>query len=220
LAVAFQVRWRTGQRCSRVGTTAAKVGTAGRAAVILAAGTGLRQGEVFGLTLPNVQMLRRRLVVEQQVVTPATAEGEVRLGPLKTPASYRAVPLPEVVIDALAEHLARYPATHEWDLVFTTDTGGPVRRNRSAEFFRKGATAAGLGTHVTFHALRHHYASLLIGAGCSVKAVQDALGHATAAETLDTYSHLWPADEERTRSAVDAAHRETLADPVRTPLAP
>jgi integrase len=37
-----------------------------------------------------------------------------------------------------------------------------------------------------------------------VKVVQARLGHATAAETLDTYSHLWPDDEDRTRAAVDA----------------
>ena len=36
-----------------------------------------------------------------------------------------------------------------------------------------------------------------------MKAVQEALGHATAAETLDTSSHLWPDDEDRTRQAVD-----------------
>jgi integrase len=53
------------------------------------------------------------------------------------------------------------------------------------------------------HALRHFYASLLIRAGCSVKVVQARLGHATAAETLDTYAHLWPDDEDRTRQAVD-----------------
>ncbi len=40
------------------------------------------------------------------------------------------------------------------------------------------------------HALRHYYASLLIRFGESVKTVQARLGHATAAETLDTYSHL------------------------------
>ena len=56
-----------------------------------------------------------------------------------------------------------------------------------------------------FHQLRHHFASVLIGAGCSIKAVQEALGHANASETLYTYSHLWPADEDRIRAAVDGA---------------
>jgi hypothetical protein len=56
---------------------------------------------------------------------------------------------------------------------------------------------------VTFHDLRHYYASLLIRHGESVKVVQKRLGHKSAVETLDTYSHLWPDSEDRTREAVD-----------------
>ena len=55
------------------------------------------------------------------------------------------------------------------------------------------------------HDLRHYYASLLIRHGESVKTVQRRLGHATAAETLDTYSHLWPDSNDRTRDAIDKA---------------
>jgi len=55
-----------------------------------------------------------------------------------------------------------------------------------------------------FHELHHHYASLLISSGCSVTVVQRRLGHATAEETLDTYSHLWPDDDEKTTHAVDS----------------
>jgi integrase len=54
------------------------------------------------------------------------------------------------------------------------------------------------------HDLRHYYASLLIRQGESVKTVQRRLGHATAAETLATYSHLWPDSDDRTGEAVDA----------------
>ena len=54
------------------------------------------------------------------------------------------------------------------------------------------------------HALRHYYASLLIRFGESVKTVQARLGHATAAETLDTSSHIWPDSDDRTRDAIDS----------------
>jgi integrase len=54
------------------------------------------------------------------------------------------------------------------------------------------------------HELRHFYASLLIRHGESVKTVQRRLGHATAAETLDTYAHLWPDSDDRTREAIDS----------------
>ena len=59
---------------------------------------------------------------------------------------------------------------------------------------------------VTCHDLRHAYASVLIGAGQSVKVVSERLGHSNAAMTLNVYSHLWPADEDKTRQAVDAAY--------------
>jgi hypothetical protein len=64
--------------------------------------------------------------------------------------------------------------------------------------------AAGLPEGTTYHDLRHFYASLLIRHGESVKVVQARLGHATAAEMLDTYSHLWPDSEDRTSAAVDS----------------
>jgi hypothetical protein len=64
--------------------------------------------------------------------------------------------------------------------------------------------ASGLPKGTGFHALRHFYASLLIRHGESVKVVQSRLGHASASETLDTYSHLWPDSEDRTRAAVDS----------------
>jgi hypothetical protein len=58
---------------------------------------------------------------------------------------------------------------------------------------------------VRYHDLRHAFASALIAGGCSVKAVQHALGHTSATTTLDVYGHLWPGDEDRIRDAVDRA---------------
>jgi integrase len=69
--------------------------------------------------------------------------------------------------------------------------------------------------------LRHYYASLLIRHNESVKVVQARLGHASAAETLDTYSDRWPASEDRTRLAVDEVlGAEPAADSLRTEGAP
>jgi len=61
------------------------------------------------------------------------------------------------------------------------------------------------------HALRHYYASLLIRFGGSVKTDQVRLGHASA-ETLDTYSHLWPDSDDRTRAAVDSVLGQAAGD--------
>lgn len=173
-----------------------------RAMVGLAAGTGLRSGEVLGLAVDRVDFLRRSLLVDQQLQT-VTGSGPT-LGPPKTAASHRTIPLPDVVLELLAAHLAAFAPGPD-GLVFTTSTGTPIRRNRFGSAWSKAIARAGLPAGVGFHALRHTYASLLIGAGCSVKVVQARLGHATAQETLDTYSHLWPDDEDRTRAAIDDA---------------
>lgn len=70
-------------------------------------------------------------------------------------------------------------------------------------------------TGTGMHALRHYCASLLIRYGESAKTVQDRLGHKSAAETLDTYSHLWADSDDRTREAVDSVLLIS-ADSVRT----
>jgi integrase len=78
-----------------------------RALIVLAAGTGLRQGECFGLEVGAVDFLRRTLRVDRQLVT--MPGKPAYLAPPKTPSSYRTVPLPQVVVDALAAHLAAFP---------------------------------------------------------------------------------------------------------------
>jgi len=172
-----------------------------KALVTLSAGTGMRHGECLGLTVDRVDFLRRQLVVDRQLVT--MPGGEPFLAPPKTSASVRTIPLPQVVVEALAEHLRLYPSTNGF--VFVGGDGHPMRRTAfSARVWRPAIRAAGLSTSFTFHHLRHYYASLLIRHGESIKTVQARLGHASAAETLDTYSHLWPDSEDRTRSAIDA----------------
>ena len=171
-----------------------------RALAVLAAGTGLRQGEAFGVTVDRVDFLRRTVTVDRQLVQ--LPGGMAVHGPPKTAASHRVVPLPQVVVEALAEHLRAYAAGVD-GLLFTGAKGAPLRRTGfSSAVWRPAVQRAGLDGLV-FHGLRHYYASLLIRHGESVKVVQARLGHATAAETLDTYSHLWPDSEDRTRQAVD-----------------
>ena len=88
-------------------------------------------------------------------------------------------------------------------LLFGTAAGQPVRRTTFSDTWRSAVSVAGAPAGTGFHDLRHFYASLLIRHGESVKVVQARLGHASAAETLDTYSHLWPDSDDRTRAAVD-----------------
>ncbi len=101
-------------------------------------------------------------------------------------------------------------------LIFVTDDHEPIKWTWfSVAVWQQAAKKAGLPAGAGFHALRHYYASLLIRHGESVKTVQERLGHTTAAETLDTYSHLGPDSEDRTREAVDRVLGHS-ADSVRT----
>jgi integrase len=182
-----------------------------RGLILTAAGTGMRQGELFGVTVDHVHFLRRSLTVDRQLVN--ADNGRPVFGPPKTAASVREIPLPQVVVDALTAHLNAFPAGPH-GLVFVGTLGQPHSRSSFWKPWRTLTERAGV-PGFKFHGLRHYYASLLIRHGESVKTVQARLGHATAAETLDTYSHLWPDSDDRTRDAVDVV-LGSAADSLRT----
>ena len=175
-----------------------------RALVLLAAGSGLRPGELFGLQVRHVDLLKRTVLVEQQVQQ--TAGSGVYACPPKTVRSHRTVPLPKVAFDALKQHLRDFPAGST-DFLFRAPEGGPIVYSHFMHSaWRPAAHKSGLPSGTGPHALRHHYASLLIQHGESVKTVSERLGHTNAAMTLNIYTHLWPDSEERTRAAIDKAY--------------
>lgn len=171
-----------------------------RVAAVLGAGCGLRVGEVLGLRIASIRIEEGELaVVEQLQLLPGSPPV---LRPPKTASSIRAVPLPQLVADAVVLHLERWPGQED-DLLLRSRTGGCVWPNSfNDSVWRPAARRAGQ-PDARFHDLRHFYASALIAAGESVKTVQAALGHASAVETLETYAGLWPDSEARTRAAVD-----------------
>lgn len=190
-----------------------------RAAVDLVLGSGLRAGEVFGLEVDSIEFLRGRSVIVRQQLVSLSPEPQ-HLGLPKSAESARTVPLAETTLNAMAAHLAAFPAREvvmsdrtdrqkprdrAVHLVFTTDAGSPVSRSMWSQIWRPAARAAGIPERVGLHAVRHFYASALIRHGESVKVVQKRLGHSSAAVTLDTYAHLWPDSDDRTRDAVEAA---------------
>lgn len=114
-----------------------------------------------------------------------------QLGPGADPASPPATPI-------LSVRAARRKSS-------SSQTTRGIRSAGSAdEIWNRAAQAADLPPGTTPHDLRHHYASLLIAKGASVKAVQTMLRHKTANETLNTYAHLWPEDNSLVRRAVDS----------------
>ncbi len=181
-----------------------------RAGVVTLAGSGLRIGELLGLKVSDVDFKRGTIRVERQRLQSG------RIASPKTARSRRTVPVGEVVTDALLTHLAAR-ASKEW--LFTMEEGAPLSytrwkgewqdaqralqraENEAAE--REGREPVELPRMVT-HDLRHFFASALIAGGASVKQVQLVLGHASAVITLRIYAHLWPGEEDRTRSVMDA----------------
>jgi integrase len=170
------------------------------ALVVAAAGTGLREGELLGLTVESIDFLRREIHVRQQLVLVPGHDPVLALP--KTAASIRTVPLAGVVADALSAHLARF-GSGPHGLIFTNDAGAPIRRNRLSAQWRSWARAAGLADSVRFHDLRHTFASMLIAEGASVKLVQELMGHASASTTLDVYGHLFPDSADQARAAIE-----------------
>jgi integrase len=183
----------------------------------VAGGTGLRQGEVWGLELDRVDFLRRQVRVEQQLKV--VSGRRPFLAPPKTATSRRTVELPRTVAEPLARHLEEFPAVEVEiedetnprrpvvrmaKLVFTNGSGKPISRFGWSHLWAPAA-AAGLPKGTGFHALRHLFATLLIYGGANVKTVQLALGHATPTITLNTYVGLWPDAVDTTRGLVDAA---------------
>lgn len=169
------------------------------AAVVLAACTGLRQGELFGLTADRVVWLRRELVVDRQLVTPA--RGAPTLGPCKTARSVRTVPVVDHALAVVAQHVERFGPGPD-GVVFHRQ-GRTWPRTRAAEAFGRLSTAAGVEAS-GWHALRHHAASVLISQGLNVTAVAAVLGHSPA-ECLKSYAGWWPNEDEQIRAAVARA---------------
>lgn len=169
---------------------------------VVAAGAGLRQGEVFGLRVEDVDFLGRRLLIRQQI---KILHGKPTVAPPKG-GKTREVPLADAVAVALSERIRAFPPGED-GLIFVSRERKPLARTYyNPKIWKPALVAAGIDpTRANgMHALRHYYASVLLDAGESVRALSDYLGHADPGFTLRTYTHLMPASEDRARRAVDA----------------
>lgn len=167
-----------------------------RVLVFLAAVAGLREGEAFGLTASKVDFLRRRVYVHQQAQ-------KGRLVELKTKASKRSVPADDMLLEEITNHMQEW-APGPGGVIVTNRFKKVVQRSSFGSCWRPAVKKAGLPKGTRFHDLRHFYASGLIKANLNPKVIQMRLGHATISETMDTYGHLFPEDEDLGRGAIES----------------
>lgn len=178
-----------------------------RALVLVAAYGGLRFGEIAGLRIHCIDFLRRKILVEEAIVE-SGAKCHVR--PPKSGRS-RTVSMPVFVMEALAEHIERWPPERD-GLVFADDGGGPLwRTNFYKRVWWPALKRAGIG-HLRFHDLRHTSAALAIAAGAHPKTIQMRLGHHSAAFTLDVYGGLFEGLDEDLADRLDANAPEAPTD--------
>lgn len=177
-----------------------------RAYVALCAFAGLRKGEAAAVQLGDIDFLRRQLAVSRQLQRDGS---DYAIRPPKY-GSERVIYLPDDLVTILSQHVAAHlDDTDPTQWLFTVDDE-PMYDNAITWRWRATRNAAGL-PHVRLHDLRHFYASGLIAAGCDVVTVQRALGHSTATTTLNTYSHLWPTAEDRTRHAAAGLMQQAMS---------
>jgi integrase len=174
-----------------------------------AAGIGLRQGELLGLKWQDIDLGTGMLQVRR---TLTTAKGGPRFTVPKTAKSRRSVNLTPTAVEALKRHSQRQAEEimkadslyRDQGLVFASLVGTPLSRHNLTRSFKALLKRADLSHTVRFHDLRHTCATLLLSKGFNGKFVQELLGHATIAITLDTYSHVMPGMADHTTVMEDA----------------
>lgn len=173
--------------------------------LVLAYG-GLRWGELVALRRKRIDPVHGRIEVAESATE---INGELSWG---TPKSHQvgAVQLPSFVIDALESHLDEHVETDPEAVVFTTDTGGPLRHsNFLSRVWRPALRSAGLPDNLTPHELRHTCAALLIAEGADPKAIQAQLRHSSIQVTFDVYGHLFPGHLDSVMDRLDRRHQSS-----------
>jgi integrase len=180
--------------------------------------TGLRASELRGLRWQDIDLRRAVLHVRQRV------DRYQKIGPVKSEAGERTVPLPPALVNTLREWKLACPRS-DLDLAFPNLAGRPqaltdiVRRSfQPAQVAARVVNTRGRAKYGGLHTLRHFYASLCInrrvdgGLELPLKLVSVRLGHASIQMTADTYGHLFPSGDDGSELA--AVEKALLLRPV------
>lgn len=158
--------------------------------------TGLRRGEVCGLTWDCVNLERGTIHINKQLQQVPGQSGNFHLTPTKN-GKGRTITVASFVVDALKrckvqQAEARLKAGPDWrdeGFVFTDEIGHHLSPNTVYYNYKRLMASIGL-PKARLHDLRHTFATTSLRAGDDIKTVQENLGHATAAFTLSQYAHV------------------------------
>ena len=175
---------------------------------MLAAYTGCRKGELLGLEWKDVDFLNNVISIRRAYYY-SSAEHTSYTDTPKTKKSQRSLKLPACVMEALRELRAWQDRQREvcggsWvetDRLFTSLDGSPMATTAPYHYLQSFNKRNGF-RKATVHSFRHYNASALIDAGVDVVTVQTALGHSTAATTLNIYSHAFSNAQTRAMEAI------------------
>jgi integrase len=168
--------------------------------------TGMRPGEILALRWSDVDLEAGTVQINR-----ALSEGEFSTP--KTPRSRRRISLSPATVATLKAHrkrqleecMAKAGLWEDHGLVFPSSVGTPKSQRNLNREFKNAAKRAGLPDHFKLYDLRHTCATLLLSRNVHPKYVQELLGHASIALTLDTYSHVIPGMDGGTGGAIDEA---------------
>lgn len=161
--------------------------------LLLAAKCGLRLGEIVGLTWDDINYIKGQIAINKQ--WKQRKDGAWGFGPLKSKTSYRIVPAPKSVLQALINYKKIAPTSIDkriFPFAVLNGIGTDI-----ANYCKK------LGYNLSVHDLRHTFASLLIAGGTDFRTAAQILGHAPE-ETIRTYSHVTSDMMEKAAKTINA----------------
>lgn len=172
--------------------------------------TGVREGEVLGLTWDCIDFDNGIVLIDKQLVRKRRSDGKHVLASTKN-GKDRYINPPPYVMNILKlqkdrQELWKKDAMNAWEnkkgLVFTNELGHNLSSQTVYLHFKKIASQIGR-PDARFHDLRHSFAVISLQSGDDIKTVQENLGHHSAAFTLDTYAHVTPQMRQASASRIE-----------------
>lgn len=150
--------------------------------------TGMREGEILGLTWDCVDLENHTISVEKQLILEKEKGGAYKFAPLKND-KCRCIKIPKTICNILARLKNLPTAENPMNLVFVDENGKHLIHKTVLSNYKAIAKKIGVPAS-RFHDLRHTFAVLSLQNGDSIKTLQENLGHATASFTMQTYAHV------------------------------